>query len=148
MIPDRKNLVVFSVIFSGVTVLALVLVVSVLSGKGRQEVSMSSPKETARQPSATQGTDDIRISNVSAKDSTIVDVVKKVSKHILLPDGNVTVTTITNAENLRKIDPVFYKFARVGDKLLLYEDRGILYNPTLDKILDISHAVSRKDLGQ
>lgn len=83
--------------------------------------------------------DVIKISDVTGDDPTIVDVVKKVSKHIILPDGRVAVVTIVNIEQLQKENPIFFRFAKEGDKALLYADRAILYNPSLDKVIDIWH---------
>lgn len=97
-------------------------------------------------PMVNQEREDIIIGDVTGDDPTIVDVVKSVSKHMVLPNGNVTVATVTNVENLRAIDPVFYERAQMGDKLLLYDDRAILYNPALDRILDVSHTITKASL--
>lgn len=101
---------------------------------------------SAALPFENRSDDSIHISDVTGDDPTIVDVVKKVSRHIVLPDGSVTVTTITDADSLRATDPVFYRYAQIGDKLLLYEDRAILYSPSIDRVLDISHTISKADL--
>lgn len=83
--------------------------------------------------------DSIQISDVTGDDPTIVDIVKKVSRHLVLPDGRVTVVTITNLKALLQENPVFYRFAKAGDKVLIYQDRAILYNPDIDKVLDVWH---------
>lgn len=103
-----------------------------LRGKPVETTSASSPFENV--PG-----DTIEISDVTGEDPTIVDIVKRVSRHIVLPDGRVTVVTILNIEPLRAENPVFYQFAREGDKALLYTDRAILYNPELDRVLDVWH---------
>jgi hypothetical protein len=102
--------------------------------------------QDATLPFQSASDDTIQISDVTGDDPTIVDVVKKVSQHIVLPDGSVTVTTITDADNLRATDPVFYRYAQIGDKLLLYDDRAILYSPSIDRVLDISHTITKEDL--
>lgn len=92
---------------------------------------------------ASQKANSIQISDVTGSDPTIADVVRKASSHIALPDGRVAVVTILNVDALKKENPIFYRFARDGDKAILYPDRAILYNPQLDKIIDVWHMVER-----
>lgn len=145
MAIERKSLI-FLIVGAVLTVLLVVLYLSFDIADDAQESRSSALTGGALAPTTKNQGDDVRISNVTGDDPTIVDVVKNVSKHVALPDGNVTVATITNIENLRAIDPVFYERAQIGDKLLLYEDRAILYNPTIDRVLDISHTISKANL--
>ena len=76
----------------------------------------------------------------SATDPVIAELVQTVFKHIFLPSGNVQVATVVKADEMRKVNPVFYQFAKEGDKVLIYVDRAILYDPVADKVLDVAHA--------
>lgn len=63
--------------------------------------------------------------------------VEKVGKHILLPDEQPKVVVVQNAETLKKEQP-FFSRAKDGDILLVYSTRVILYNPEIDKIIEIA----------
>lgn len=67
----------------------------------------------------------------------IKDIVGKVGKHYLLPDEEPKLITIANADVLKKTQPFFAK-AKNGDKLLVYSQKVILYDPLADKIIDIA----------
>lgn len=69
----------------------------------------------------------------------VADLVSKVSKIILLPEGELpTVATVSNPEELKN-EPFFSK-AKTGDKVLLYPKakRAYLYDPVAHKILEVS----------
>lgn len=69
----------------------------------------------------------------------IAQVIEKVGKLTVLPgDEEPTVATVTNLDRLK--DQVFFTNAQVGDKVLIYQvsRKAILYNPSLDKIIEIS----------
>lgn len=81
-------------------------------------------------------------SNLEIESSSNLEVdrlLEKVFAHIFLPSGDVKIETIVKPEELRKLNPVFYQFASVGDNILIYADRAILYNPTADKVIDVYH---------
>lgn len=64
-------------------------------------------------------------------------VVDSVSKHILLPAGEITVATINDADNLRSQVPGVYQYAKTGDKILLHPERIIIYDPVKDRVVDV-----------
>jgi hypothetical protein len=67
------------------------------------------------------------------------DLIARVSKIILLPEGEVpTIATVSNPEELRS-QPFFAK-AKVGDKVLLYQiaKKAYLYDPEANKIIEVS----------
>ncbi len=69
----------------------------------------------------------------------VAQVIEKVGKLTVLPsDEEPTVATVTNLDRLK--DQVFFTNAQVGDKVLIYQvsRKAILYNPSLDKIIEIS----------
>lgn len=65
------------------------------------------------------------------------DTINKLAKHLVLPAEEPKVLSIANVEVLRKNQP-FFDVAQNGDKLIIYADKIILYNPTLDKVVDIA----------
>ncbi len=75
----------------------------------------------------------------SVTDTTTAQIIEKVFKHVFLPSGNVKVASIVKLDELKKSNPIFYQFAREGDRVLIYSDRAILYDPEIDKVLDIAH---------
>ena len=58
---------------------------------------------------------------------------------MVLPYGNVTVAKVSDVSALKKENPVFYKLAKNGDHVLVYDSVMILYSGSLDRILDIWH---------
>ncbi len=71
--------------------------------------------------------------------SEVAEVLEKVGKLTVLPeDEEPTIATVTNLEKLK--DQVFFANAQIGDKVLIYASsrKAILYNPSLDKIIEIS----------
>jgi hypothetical protein len=78
------------------------------------------------------------IPQVQSQNET-ADLIEKVSKIILLPEGEVpTIATVSNPEELRS-QPFFEK-AKVGNKVLLYQiaKKAYLYDPTANKIIEVS----------
>ncbi len=65
-------------------------------------------------------------------------VAEKVARLMVLPEGQVTLATVTDAEKLASDN--FFKSAKNGDKVLIYRDSGkaILYRPETDKIVDVA----------
>ena len=69
----------------------------------------------------------------------VQELVERVSRLIVLPEGEIpTVATVSDPDLLRD-QPFFYK-AQVGDKVLIYTNarRAILYNPNTDKIVEVA----------
>ena len=64
-------------------------------------------------------------------------IVQAVGKHIYFPQGEIMVATITDIDLLRQRNPIFFQFAKLGDKILLYPNGIILYEVNEDKIIDI-----------
>lgn len=60
---------------------------------------------------------------------------EKISEHVLLGDAVPAVVTVSDAEKLRGTDP-FYQHAENGDKLILWEEKALLYRPSDDRIVD------------
>lgn len=73
---------------------------------------------------------------------TAEEVIKLVSRHILLTEGEVTVASITNIEGLRADYPELFVYAKNGDKLIFYSLGIIIYDPVLDKVVDVARRFS------
>lgn len=67
------------------------------------------------------------------------DILAKVGKLIVLPEGErPTIATISDPELLK--DQPFFAHAKKGDKVLIYTiaKKGILYDPVANKILEVA----------
>lgn len=66
-------------------------------------------------------------------------LISNVSALMLLPaDEQPTVATVTNLDSLK--DQVFFKNARIGDRVLMYpkNKKAILYSPTENRIIEVA----------
>lgn len=69
----------------------------------------------------------------------IKEVVARVSRLIILPEGeDPTVATVSDPEKLK--DQPFFAKAKKGDKVLIYTNakRAILYDPVAEKIIEVA----------
>lgn len=69
----------------------------------------------------------------------VQELVSKVSKLIVLPEGETpTVATVTDPEKLK--DQPFFTNAKNGDKVLIYTNakKAILYDPVKNKIVEVA----------
>ncbi len=64
------------------------------------------------------------------------EVVKQVSKFIILPEGEPNLATIQDAKALA-IERPFFKDAEDGDKLLIYKDKAIIFSPTKNILINV-----------
>jgi len=75
-------------------------------------------------------------SEVTEQDK-VADVIAKVSQLMILPeDGEPMVATILDAQALAA-EQAFYADASDGDKLLIFPNRAIIYNPTNNIIVNV-----------
>ena len=78
------------------------------------------------------------------------DVVARVSKLIILPEGEQpTLAVVTDPEKLK--DQPFFAHAKKGDKILIYPNakKAILYDPVADKIIEVAPvSIGGNDQGQ
>ncbi len=76
---------------------------------------------------------------LSVEQQEVSDILTKVGRLMILPtDEEVAIATVTTLENLE--GQTFFANAQIGDKVLVYKNnrKAILYNPTLDKIIEVS----------
>ena len=64
------------------------------------------------------------------------ELVAKVGKLIALPEGQPTIATVADSAALAK-QQVFFKDAANGDKVLLYQDKAIIYRPGENRIINV-----------
>ncbi|MBU0540272.1 LytR C-terminal domain-containing protein [Patescibacteria group bacterium] len=65
-------------------------------------------------------------------------LVERVGKHIYINSDEVpTVATVQDPESLKQTNPAFYVNVKVGDRLLVWSDKAVLYSETEDKILSV-----------
>ncbi|MDL1953401.1 LytR family transcriptional regulator [Candidatus Uhrbacteria bacterium UHB] len=78
----------------------------------------------------------------------VESIVTKVSRHLLVnPNEAPYVATITNIDLVRQNNPVFYKDAEQGDKVLIWSDKAVVYSPTKDKLVAVMTSIP-PDLSQ
>lgn len=72
--------------------------------------------------------------NMQKHDKSNDKLKQQLAKHINL-DGQLAIATVTDSTKLKQTDP-FYKRAENGDKIIIWEDKAILYRESIDKIID------------
>lgn len=73
------------------------------------------------------------------QEKALREIMAKVRKHVAIPnDSQVTVATVTNAEELKKENP-FYTSARNGDTIVITPLRAIIYRAAEDRIVDMTN---------
>lgn len=85
-----------------------------------------------------QATSTTRAQAATQKDNA--DLVEKVGKLIVLPEGETpSVATVTDPEKLKKDQPFFVN-AQVGDKVLIYATarKAIMYSPKDNRIVEVA----------
>ena len=76
-------------------------------------------------------------------DEAVADLIKAVSKHMILPEGEEPVAAqIIDVDELLKTQP-FYRGAINGDMLLIYQAsaKAILYSPSRDLLVNVGPIV-------
>jgi len=75
---------------------------------------------------------------VSMSANDVQSLINKVAAHITIKtDEKPTVATIQDAAILRAQNPDFYKDAQVGDRLLIWSDKAVLYSSSKDVLLAV-----------
>lgn len=74
----------------------------------------------------------------AAPETATSPLVEKVAKHILVNmNEEPTVATVQDPDALRLTNPEFYKDAVVGDRLLIWSDKAVLYSEAKDQIVAV-----------
>ncbi len=84
--------------------------------------------------------------NSLSKEREVEKIIEAVGKLIVLPDETPTVATVSDLEKLK--GQIFFKNAKVGDKVLIYikAEKAILYDPELNKIIELAPINTNNDL--
>lgn len=77
-----------------------------------------------------------------AKDEAVArdvgSLIQKVARHIVIKDGETpSVATVQDADALRSQNPIFYKDAQNGDRVLVWSDKVVLYSVDRDILLAV-----------
>lgn len=65
-------------------------------------------------------------------------LIQKVARHIVVKDSETpSVATVQDADALRSQNPIFYKDAQNGDRVLVWSDKVVLYSVTKDVLLAV-----------
>ncbi|MEK7570448.1 MAG: hypothetical protein AAB515_03375 [Patescibacteria group bacterium] len=67
---------------------------------------------------------------------------RQVSRHVAFDGADPAVATVTDADTLKNKD-AFYKRAMNGDKLVVWEEKALLYRPSTDRIIDFGVVVQK-----
>jgi hypothetical protein len=114
----------------GLALLVIILVTAAILGV-KQMWFKGPPKTAETSMSANAG------QNTSTPDS-IRELINKVSKHIIVKaNEDPTVATIQDVDILKRQNPMFYKDAQNGDRLLIWSDKAVLYSAPRDIILAV-----------
>lgn len=118
--------------------LAAGLCIVVLAAAALLFMKNSVMKQTSVQTPGSATSDGAEQSIPTASKEEIQALIARVAAHITIKqDEGPTVATIQNADMLRAQNPVFYKDAQVGDRLLIWSDKAVLYSPATDKVLSV-----------
>jgi len=91
-------------------------------------------KKTQSELSKIKSTNQISTENVSDAKKLI----EEVSRVMVLPQNETPkIVTVSDVEKLKATQP-FFQYAKNGDKVLVYTNRAILYDPVAKKIVDVS----------
>lgn len=66
----------------------------------------------------------------------IQDILKKVGRHIVLPEGEPLIATVQDAASLKQVQP-FFGLSEDGDQLLVYPNKAFIYRPDEDKLINV-----------
>lgn len=133
--PPKENQNMFLWIGIGVTVIFLFLIgVTWYSTR----VSHSQGGYGANLTAGAEGAEEqMPYLDTSNQDAQVGAIVARVAKHILMPEGEITVSTVTDAEGLQKNNPFVFQYVKNGDKILWHSGGFIIYDPAVDRVVDI-----------
>ncbi|MBP6948883.1 MAG: hypothetical protein KBC41_00240 [Candidatus Pacebacteria bacterium] len=80
--------------------------------------------------------EEVKESSLTQVPSTPNEIIKAVSKLIILPDTVPQITSIKDIDSLREKE-VFFRNALNGDAVIIYETMIIIYRPTTNMIIAV-----------
>lgn len=82
----------------------------------------------------------------SINENELKTITEKVGKLVILPTGEVpTLATVTDLEPLK--GQAFFIDAKKGDKVLIFKSKAILYDPNINKIVNIAPVNQDDNIG-
>lgn len=111
-------------------VLTIVIVVVILGGAGYWFFTKSGFVKTFKMAQQIQ-----KQQRLSAEDQKVLDQLKEL---IELPtDITPTMAIVSDSTKLKEMQPVFFANAKNDDRLIIYPDMAILFDPTANKIIKV-----------
>ncbi|MBI2989773.1 MAG: hypothetical protein HYY51_01100 [Candidatus Magasanikbacteria bacterium] len=135
---NQKRILYGSVTVSLISFLVVVILAWYMLDRGVEDKAKVPFQENSqdflksRQTEATEPAEDTTGSGSEAD-----LVVQAVSRHMLFPEGKITVATVLDASSLHEQNPIYFQYVKNGDKLLYYPHGVIIYDAVADKIVDI-----------
>ncbi|MBI2415067.1 MAG: hypothetical protein HYV33_00200 [Candidatus Kerfeldbacteria bacterium] len=75
------------------------------------------------------------------QERAVSDVTAQLAAHVVLPSNETpSVATVQDADTLKQ-DSTFYADAKNGDYVVIYQTKAYLYNPTLDRVVNIGPVI-------
>lgn len=119
----------------------IILLVLVSAGIGGGVVWLFTKKEKAPAPVIS-----LPMPTLSPTKSSITsnkEAIELVSRHMILPSENPTVVIVNNAQMLAQAQGFFHN-AKDGNIVLVYSQKVILYDPNLDKIVEVAYIAKNR----
>lgn len=118
--------------FFGRPVVVLVVVVAMAIGAIYLWITQPASQTTIQSPTADASPKtELRAGDVAARVAELI---------IVNPDEKPYVAAITDIAAVRQANPVFYRDAEAGDRVLIWSDKAIIYSPTKDKLVAVMTA--------
>jgi hypothetical protein len=124
----KSKISIYLVLLAIIVLTAVALMINQKIKSRRPPVNNTAPSVSTQtdQPSKTMGKSDI--SSLIARVGSLI---------MINANEEPTIATVQDAESLRKSNPTFYKDAEIGDRLLVWSDKAVLYSTRLDKLLAV-----------
>jgi hypothetical protein len=127
----RENTILkFSLIFSSITFLAVILMAWYIFDNFKKDNTTDLKLDL----SSAQSESTLSMTN---NDPQVGGIVEKISKHMILPQGDFTVSVVKDEEGLKKQDAFAFKYAKLGNYVVFYPHGLIIYDAELDRIADV-----------
>ncbi|MFA6099718.1 MAG: LytR C-terminal domain-containing protein [Patescibacteria group bacterium] len=128
-IETSKNKMSIYLVLLAIVILTGVALMINQKIKSRQSATKSSASVAASQ--SEQAKKPLDKSDISALIARVGSLI------VVNANEEPTIATVQDADALRQSNPVFYKDARNGDRLLVWSDKAVLYSPQMDKLLAV-----------
>lgn len=111
-----------------ITIITIVLIAAAIILFNNFFNNNKQQEDVANQPQANTAVDVNDLDNLKSRVSQLIQVNS---------NEEPTIATVNDPEILRQNQPVFYKDAQIGDRLLVWSDKAVLYSTKKDKLLSV-----------